>query len=169
MWRVAFPTLAALAVGLALTACGGSNSTAETSATATTASGTAAAATTGATSTTGAETDTDTDIETTTTDATGTTEAATAANTAGSALRIEIEDDHPVGGVKELTVSKGDTVTIEVSTDTPQEIHIHGYELEQEARPGAPAKFKFAADLEGIFDVESHASKAQLAKLVVEP
>jgi hypothetical protein len=156
MWRVAFPTLAALAVGLALTACGGSNSTPEASAAATTASGTAAAATTGA-------------ITGATSTSTSTTEAATTANSAGSALRIKIEDGHAVGGVKELTVSKGDTVTVEVSTDTPQEIHIHGYELEQEARPGAPAKFKFTADLEGIFDVESHASAAQLAKLVVEP
>ena len=165
MWRFALHTLAVLAVGLALTACGGSSSTPETSDVATTASGSTVAATTGATSSspTGPETDT------ITTDATGATEAATTGDSAGSALLIEIEDGQPVGGVKELTVSKGDTVTIEVSVDTPQEIHIHGYELEQEARPATPAKFKFPADLEGIFDVESHASDAKLAKLVVEP
>lgn len=75
----------------------------------------------------------------------------------------------PVGGPKELTVSKGDRVTIEVSVDAPDTIHVHGYDIEAEAAPGAPAVIELTADLEGVFDVESHTTEALLVKLVVEP
>ena len=65
--------------------------------------------------------------------------------------------------------AKGAAVTIEVSVDSPDEVHVHGYDLEAEATPDAPAVIEFTADLEGIFDVESHTSEALLVKLVVEP
>jgi hypothetical protein len=46
---------------------------------------------------------------------------------------------------------------------------VHGYELGAEATPETPAVIEFTADLEGVFDVESHTSEALLAKVVVEP
>ena len=88
---------------------------------------------------------------------------------AGAALHVEVRDGQPVGGVEELTVTSGDDVRIEVSVDAPQEIHVHGYDLEAEATPDAPAVIELTADLEGVFDIESHTSEALLARLVVEP
>ncbi len=94
---------------------------------------------------------------------------ASATATAAASLQVDVADGQPVGGVQELKVSKDTDVRIEVDVDTPQEIHVHGYELEAEATPGEPAVFEFTADIEGIFEVESHAADALLARLVVEP
>jgi hypothetical protein len=135
--------LAALAVALGLAACGGSEPSTEPA--------TPAVTTTEEPAAPGA-----------------TTESAQP-ETAEASVAVEVRDGQPVGGPKELTVAKGDTVTIEVSVDAPQEIHVHGYELEAEATPETPAVIEFTADLEGVFDVESHTSEALLAKVVVEP
>jgi hypothetical protein len=96
-------------------------------------------------------------------------EPAGSETAARAAVSVEVKDGEPVDGPKELTVSKGEPVTIEVSVDAPQEIHVHGYDLEAEAAPDAPAVIELTADLEGVFDVESHTSEALLVKLVVEP
>ena len=88
--------------------------------------------------------------------------------------RIRVEGGRPVGGVKEITVKKGDTVRIAVSADAADEIHLHGYDITRRPAPGSPARFVFEANAEGVFDMESHvaedAGKEPLvARLVVEP
>jgi hypothetical protein len=88
--------------------------------------------------------------------------------------RITLRDLEPVGGVREIKAAKGDTVQIAVTVDEADEIHLHGYDLTREAAPGKPARFRFRARIEGIFELESHEAEhagmeAVVAKLVVEP
>jgi hypothetical protein len=88
--------------------------------------------------------------------------------------RITLRDFAPVGGVREIGAAKGDTVTIAVAVDQEDEIHLHVYDITREATPARPARFRFRADLDGIFDIESHeaehAGKEPLiARLRVEP
>ena len=88
--------------------------------------------------------------------------------------RIQIKGGSAVGGVRDITVKKGDTVRIVVTTDAPDEVHLHGYDIEKEVAPGRPARFRFKADAEGAFDIESHVAEDAgreplLARLVVEP
>jgi FtsP/CotA-like multicopper oxidase with cupredoxin domain len=82
---------------------------------------------------------------------------------------IRVEGGEPKGGAKTITVKQGEQVRIRVVVDEPQEIHIHGYELEREATPDDPAEFEFTAELEGIFDIETHLTDAKIGTLVVEP
>src|SRR5215218_8165492 len=70
--------------------------------------------------------------------------------------RIEIKGAQPVGGVQDIKVKKGDRVTIVVSADAEDDIHLHGYDIEKPVEPGKPATFRFTADIEGIFEIESH-------------
>jgi plastocyanin len=143
MRKATLCVLATLTIALGLAACGGSEPSAEPDAPAVTTTEEPAAP--------------------------GATTESAQPETAEASVAVEVRDGQPVGGPKELTVAKGDTVTIEVSVDAPQEIHVHGYELEAEATPETPAVIEFTADLEGVFDVESHTSEALLAKVVVEP
>jgi FtsP/CotA-like multicopper oxidase with cupredoxin domain len=88
--------------------------------------------------------------------------------------RIRVRDGAPVGGVREIKAVKGDTVRILVTVDAPDEIHLHGYDIRREPEPGKPARFRFKADIEGVFDIESHEAEHAgrdplVAKLVVEP
>jgi nitrous oxide reductase len=93
---------------------------------------------------------------------------------AGAVHRIDIKGGKPDGGVQNFKVKKGDRVTIVVSADAHDMIHLHGYDIEKDVEPGKPATFKFTANLEGIFDIESHVAEdagrePQMGKLTVEP
>jgi FtsP/CotA-like multicopper oxidase with cupredoxin domain len=75
------------------------------------------------------------------------------------ATRIAVKGGVVVGGAKTIRADRGDTVRIVVSSDAPDEIHLHGYDIEREASPGKPARFNFKADAEGAFELESHAAE----------
>jgi hypothetical protein len=88
--------------------------------------------------------------------------------------RIRVRGGTVVGGVKRVQATKGDPVRIVVSSDAPDEIHLHGYDIYENTGPGQPARFVFRADIEGIFEIESHVAEDAgkdplLARLVVEP
>jgi hypothetical protein len=84
--------------------------------------------------------------------------------------KVVIKDGAVKGGEQEITVKKDDTVRIEVTSDTPDEVHLHGYDIEKEVAPGKPARFKVKADLEGEFELEAHhIGDVTVATLVVEP
>jgi hypothetical protein len=88
--------------------------------------------------------------------------------------RISVKGGVIAGDVKSIEVAKGDTVRIVISSDVEDEIHLHGYDIEKEAAPGKPARFKFKADVEGAFELESHAAEDAgkeplLARLLVGP
>jgi FtsP/CotA-like multicopper oxidase with cupredoxin domain len=88
--------------------------------------------------------------------------------------RIEIRGGEVAGGAADITATKGDVVRIVVSADAPDDIHLHGYDIERQAGPGQPARFRFTADVEGIFEIESHVAEDAgkdplIGKLTVEP
>jgi len=87
---------------------------------------------------------------------------------------IELTDHAVPGGAAEINVTKGQVVRFVVSSDAPDDIHVHGYDIERSVAPGKPARFSFKADIEGIFEIESHEAEhhgkdAVIAELVVEP
>jgi hypothetical protein len=55
-----------------------------------------------------------------------------------------------------LRVKQDDTVTMLVTADEPVSFHLHGYDLEMEAKPGAPATLEFIADATGSFRFTIH-------------
>ena len=89
-------------------------------------------------------------------------------------VEIRLRRGKVEGGVQEITAKTGESVRFAVYSDVPDEIHLHGYDLTKYPRPGRPARFRLEAELEGIFEVESHAAEeagreALVARLVVAP
>ena len=110
----------------------------------------------------------------TTTTGTDTTSSQTSTTPAPDSFKVQIKDEKPVGGAQNFKVKKGDNVTIVVSSDAHDVIHLHGYDIEKDVEAGKPATFKFTADIEGIFEIESHVAEDKgleplMAKLTVEP
>jgi heme/copper-type cytochrome/quinol oxidase subunit 2 len=83
---------------------------------------------------------------------------------------IVVEGGKPVGGIKKITVTKGDQARIEVSSpDTTDEIHLHGYDLKRDLEAGGNVRFNFTADADGIYEIELEDAGVQIGELVVEP
>jgi len=64
-------------------------------------------------------------------------------------------------------VSKGSTVTIAVTSDAADTIHVHGYDIEKDVVAGTPLTITFTADQTGSFEVETHVIEATIATLNV--
>ncbi|MGH3145211.1 MAG: cupredoxin domain-containing protein [Rubrobacter sp.] len=69
----------------------------------------------------------------------------------------------------EVAVTEGDQVTLRVDSDEPVELHLHGYDIEQEVSPGETAELRFEADITGRFEIEDHGSESLLGVLLVRP
>ena len=69
----------------------------------------------------------------------------------------------------EISVNEDDSVTLRVSSDRPMELHLHGYDVEQEVGPGQKASLRFRADLTGRFEIEDHGAERELGVLQVRP
>lgn len=86
-----------------------------------------------------------------------------------SYVQIRAKGSQPVGGIKKLTVRKGDTVRFEVRSDQADEGHLHGYDISKPVGPGKRARYMFNAKLEGIFELELENAGVPIAELQVNP
>ena len=64
-------------------------------------------------------------------------------------------------------VARGERVRVVVRSDSPDEVHVHGYDREAPVAPGADAVIEFVADQSGLFEVETHESGLVLTQLLV--
>lgn len=75
----------------------------------------------------------------------------------------------PVGGLKKITVSKGDMVRFEIRSDQADQGHLHGYDISKPVGPGRRARYRFTANLEGIFEIELENAGVPVGELRVNP
>jgi heme/copper-type cytochrome/quinol oxidase subunit 2 len=69
----------------------------------------------------------------------------------------------------EISVEQGDYVTLRLTSESPVEVHVHGYDLEGDVLPGVESDLSFEAETTGRFEIEDHETEAQLGTLLVQP
>lgn len=74
-----------------------------------------------------------------------------------------------VSGQNNITVKKGDEITIHVTADEKDELHIHGYDESVELEPDKKVTLRFTANLTGRFPFELEGSKTDLGVIEVQP
>lgn len=118
----------------------------------------------------------DDENETTTTQAvetapteTATTDTAPKPKPKPAVPLIRTRDGKLVGSVKRINADSGETVKFTVTSNVPEEVHLHGYDVEKPVGPGKPARYSFKADIEGIFEIELHGTAVEIGRLRVEP
>lgn len=83
-------------------------------------------------------------------------------------VRVAVRHDRVIGGEQTVDVQLGSVVQVIVQTDRSDEFHLHGYNIERQARPGAPATFVFRAVIPGEFDGELHLSHVDALRLRIQ-
>ncbi|WP_435058848.1 hypothetical protein [Streptomyces sp. bgisy060] len=66
-----------------------------------------------------------------------------------------------------IELEKGERLTLRVTSDRADTLHVHGYDRELPLAPGVPASLTLTADRTGLFEVETHESGLLLTQLVV--
>jgi hypothetical protein len=131
--------------------------------------------------TTSAATSTSTGTRTTTTEQSTTEDSNTGGDTTTSSTTktpvvkpvpthtITVKGGKPVGGVQRIKVKKGDIVRLIIESDVADEVHVHGYDLQTNTRPGRKVGMEFKATSDGNYEIELENRKVQIAQLTVEP
>jgi hypothetical protein len=85
----------------------------------------------------------------------------------GDAVEIIVNVDDPAQLGQVFPVGLGQTVILRLVSDTDQDYHVHGVDLEKQAAAGVEATFEFTADTPGDMEVESHITDTVLATIRV--
>jgi hypothetical protein len=67
----------------------------------------------------------------------------------------------------DLAANQNDNVTINVTSDTDGEVHLHGYDIHFDTKAGQTVSHTFKADKTGSFDIEWESTSAPLGQLKV--
>ncbi|MEV0587890.1 hypothetical protein [Nonomuraea sp. NPDC050310] len=67
-----------------------------------------------------------------------------------------------------LEVAKGGSVSLTVTSDVADTVHVHGYDVEAAVTPGVPVTLRFTANMTGVFEVETHGSGLVLTQVAVK-
>lgn len=96
-----------------------------------------------------------------------TTVAPTAApQPAGTVIDLEVTNGRLEGGARREAARLGEEVTIRVSGDSADHVHIHGYDLFLHLTDGT-GELVFTADIPGVFEIEMEEAGVTLVQLVV--
>jgi carbonic anhydrase/acetyltransferase-like protein (isoleucine patch superfamily) len=96
-----------------------------------------------------------------------TTAQAGAATTAGTVLSVTVRGGSVVDGAARQRATVNQPVTIRVTSDVADEVHVHGYEKRFDVAPGRTGEVTFVANIPGIFEVELERSHKLLFSLEV--
>jgi hypothetical protein len=84
-----------------------------------------------------------------------------AANAAEVSYVLAIANGKVPDNMRLIRVKQNDVVKLRWSTDKPMSVHLHGYDIEREVKPGAVTEMSFTARAAGRFTVEPHVGKTQ--------
>lgn len=73
------------------------------------------------------------------------------------------------GKTRTIEVDKGDTVYLRARSPEADELHIHGYDKTVPLPAGKLVRYKFRANLDGVYEIELHHNGGQVATLKVNP
>jgi hypothetical protein len=109
----------------------------------------------------------------------GATDPAPATTAATTAPPMSTDDQPVAGGEHEIIVQigvddaatlgsrveqvpAGSDVVLRLLSESDEDYHVHGFDLEKRVAAGVEAVFRFTADTPGRFDVESHTTEQVL-------
>lgn len=84
-------------------------------------------------------------------------------------FELVIKGKKLVSGPETITVTEDDEVVIKITSDEPEEFHIHGYDKSVDLEKSVQAQLSFTANLTGRFVYELEQSKTEIGALEVQP
>lgn len=93
--------------------------------------------------------------------------ATPSAPAGGRTLAVRITGKQVDPAPAEVQVAPGQTLTLTVTSDHDDELHAHGFEVEQELKAGVPTTVQLRTDLPGSYEVETHHPALRLLSVVV--
>lgn len=87
--------------------------------------------------------------------------------TAVRVVEITLADGRAEPNGERLELARGTTLELVITSDRHDSVHVHGYEVEIDAEPGATVRGSIVLDRTGRYEVESHEPALTILQLIV--
>lgn len=102
-----------------------------------------------------------------TTTAVGSTTPVTPGESGEGVIELSIVGGDVEGGVRREKVKQGSQVTLRVTSDVADEVHVHTYDLTVDLVPGQSADLTFLARIPGVHEIELEDREKKVLELEV--
>jgi hypothetical protein len=92
---------------------------------------------------------------------------STTPTTTGTVLAVTVRGGSVVEGASRQRATLNQPVTIRVTSDVAEEVHVHGYDKRVDVAAGRTGEVTFLANIPGVFEVEFERSHKLLFTLEV--
>lgn len=82
-------------------------------------------------------------------------------------VSVSVRDGKVLPPPRRVEVQQGATVSITVTLDVDDVVHVHGSDIEEPVQAGRPATIELVAGDQGVFEVETHDGGLALLQLEV--
>ena len=82
-------------------------------------------------------------------------------------VTVAVSDGKVTPKPRRVDVPAGAQVRLQITSDVDDEVHVHGYDVEETLEAGRTTTVEFTADQTGLFEVETHESELELVQLEV--
>jgi hypothetical protein len=82
---------------------------------------------------------------------------------------LVLKDGKLASGQSVMQVHQGEQIVLRISSNTTDELHLHGYDLHARITPQQTAVLEFSANRTGRFTLELHEAQTELGALEVYP
>ena len=90
------------------------------------------------------------------TTATSSTPSATTSTTTGRSIAITVTGSTITPAPTQVDLPVGQTLTLVVTSDHDDQLHAHGFEVEEDIKAGVPATIALTGKDPGVYEVELH-------------
>ena len=91
-----------------------------------------------------------------TSSATSSTPSATTSTTTGRTIAITVTGSTVTPAPAQVDLPVGQTLTLVVTSDHDDQLHAHGFEVEEDIKAGVPATVALTGKDPGVYEVELH-------------
>lgn len=85
----------------------------------------------------------------------------------GIEVSVAVRDGKVRPATRRVEVEKDTRVRLLVTSDVDDEVHVHGYDIEETLEAGRTTTIEFVVDQSGVFEVETHETELALLQVAV--
>ena len=83
-------------------------------------------------------------------------------------IAVTVRGNRVTPAPRTVELKVGETITLEVTSDHADQLHVHGFDIEKELPAGTPVRVELTGESPGVYEVETHEPSLRLLKIAVQ-
>nr|WP_310153097.1 cupredoxin domain-containing protein [Phycicoccus sp. 3266] len=97
----------------------------------------------------------------------GSSSASSSSSPAQRTVTVTVRGSRVTPAPRTVELGVGETMTLTVTSDHADQLHVHGFDIEKELPAGTPVSVELTGESPGVYEVETHHPELRLLKIAV--